>query len=528
MRTSNLVDHEDVDDFGTNQPDESIKENVLDESSQSFYQTPESKGAMLNRSTMAYEFRETPLRCLHQNGRLPYRETRSITTFNKRKSYSHRKSNHFVKPQLKDDEEEEESKPFNLSQLNQVLNDALTDAGEQINSKQQQQTITMESPSNHNDEEKPLADEQNIANDKIIEDLLSETEEEEEKDEAVDNFHEISADELEQTQLSTKVVDSVKLVDLEKSFKRQSYVVTSPVVRFVVDEEKDFEKANNSVVNLESDVMMQTPPPPALNDNEQRKLKIKNRKATPMFGILRKETRLSSLDKSKDRSQKYWKRFSRTLDKDDDGKILAVDAKPEKSIETNKKPSDNIIVGKENRKQPVNVRIEDCKITPPAKKSITTTTAKSFSMAAINRLSALPDRIKSERPSQRYVSMAEQTQRFLNSARQYQPKGLWKRNKLTKPRPPRLLTAIRSECRRRIEAEANRVAVSSSSSLETTDGAATKTTTAVKESKPIVKVPLIQQFKNKSTKRPLTKTRTPNFCTEYRSKMYQLKHRDDQ
>nr|XP_027197051.1 uncharacterized protein LOC113791469 [Dermatophagoides pteronyssinus] len=259
-----------------------------------------------------------------------------------------------------------------------------------------------------------------VGNNNIDEDLLSENEEPD------DNFHEISTDDLEQPKSS--IVDNVNDRSEIDSNPDQSYLVTSPVVRIVIADNEN----ECLPEDIESTDIMKTPPP--MNEAEQRKLKIKNCKPTPMFGILRHQgnkkntetttKKMVTIDNN-DRSQKYWKRFSRTLNQDD-----------------------------ENRKQS-KVTIEDSKkdATPQPKKSLSTNNVshKSLSMATINRLSTLPQRILSER----YISMAEQTQRFLHSARQYQPKGVWQRNKLTKPRPPRLLTAIRSECRRKIEAESN-------------------------------------------------------------------------
>lgn len=522
FRMQKVVNHEynDDDNDGNGNGNESIKENVMDESSQSFYQTPDLKLAK-TMSNVVYELRQTPLRRLHQNGNLPYRETRSnVGEFNKRKSYSHRKSMKTIRF-----DKEFETQTFDFSQMSEVLDGVTNDNGDcQLSNQEKITTDTVDDKQN-NDE--TIADKPDT-NGAINEDLLSENEDLlSENEEPEDNFHEISTDDLEQPKSS--IVDNVNErseIDLnpDQSFKRQSYLVTSPVVRIVIaDNEKECLPEN-----IESTDIMKTPSP--MNEAEQRKLKIKNRKPTPMFGILRNKKNTETTTKKmvtidNDRSQKYWKRFSRTLNQDDDANDKTT---IDEQSDENEKPKNVAVVvdGKENRKQ---VTIEDSNkdVTPQPKKSLSTNniSRKSLSMATINRLSTLPQRILSERKSQRYMSMAEQTQRFLHSARQYQPKGVWQRNKLTKPRPPRLLTAIRSECRRKIEAESNRIAtLTSSSSIETTDSEAT-----IKSAKPIPpKIPSIQQQLKKPIKRQLTKARTPIFCTDYRSKIYQLKHRNDQ
>lgn len=525
-----MKNHE-YNDANDNVNDESIKENFSDESSKSLYQTPESKldKTSLPNFSSKYELRETPLRCLYQNGHTPLRQKRStIAEFGKRKSLSYRKSRKSVQSSKKidndDDDDEINNVSFNMAKMVQVLDQVQLTGDQQVQS-QQEEMIPTEPSNNNEDDENGMQKNSNEINDEsmdgvsnitndvvvVVEDLLSETEQEE----TMDNFHEISSDELKEPAQS----------NVDQSCKRHSYLVKSPIVRFNDDEKES--STNVLAVSFDVDGMIKTPS--TLNVDEEKKLKIKNRKATPMF-IFKKHGIINNKNKndetvtkskpmvmniSKDRSKKYWKRFSRTLNQDDDKQDDANNDKKELDHHDDKQSTKNVnlvIVDKENREP----------VTPKSKK----VTKKTMSIDTINRLTALPKRIQTERPSQKYVSMAEQTQRFLNSARQYQPKTLWQRHKLTKPRPPLLLTEIRSKSRRRIEieTESNRVqstTTSSSSSLETNAVAQQQP-----PAKPIAEIPLIKSMKIKS-KRPLTKARTPNFCTEYRSKIYQLKHRND-
>ncbi|KAH9510552.1 hypothetical protein DERF_009076 [Dermatophagoides farinae] len=426
--------------------DESIKEKFSDES---LYQTPESKldKTLLPNFSSKYNLRETPLRRLYKQKRL------TIAEFGKQKNISYRKSRKSVHNSKKNDDNDDDeinNTPFNMAKMVQVLDQVQLTGDQQVQS-QQEEMIPTEPSNNNEDDENSIQQNSNEINDEtmdgvsnitndvvVVEDLSSETEQEQ----TIDNFHEISSNELKEPAQSN-----------DQSCKRHSYLVKSPIVRLNDDEKES--STNVLAVSHDVDVMIKTPS--TLNVDEEKKLKIEkhgiiNNKNKNDETVTKSKPMVMNI--SKDRSKKYWKRFSRTLnqyDANNDKKEL--DHRDKQST----KNVNLVIVDKENRES----------VTPKSKE----VTEKTMSIDTINRLTALPKRNQTERPSQKFVSMAEQTQRFLNSSRQYQPKTLWQRHKLTIPRSPLLLTEIRSKSRRRIETESNRVqstpTTSSSSSLET-------------------------------------------------------------
>lgn len=259
---------------------------------------------------------------------------------------------------------------------------------------------------------------------------------------------------------------------------RLSYVVKSPAV------------VNKPSVHFN----LSTLPDAIPDDNvtpvaNEKNYKVKNRQPTP--GRV-------------ERIQKYIKRFSGTSNKQDNKKMA--EHNKENTIKEEMAPKCEI-VKEELKAKHLNKRISKVKVPPLRPQSV----------ARFNRSTV-------QRSEVRFVSLAEFSNNFCNSVRKYEPTIAHLKNKITKPKSPKLWTSkrVHNNCPKPATIN-NKEELNNVNKPKPTKTAATTTANKNYQSRlylnPKTKLPF-------NKKKSLTKAQTPIFCTDIRSKIYKSKHDD--